>query len=69
MYFADQGAEVVIVARKDPAPLSIPIERNILNRGKQCIVLSLKIKKDIKIIQKLIETSDIIIDPYRPGVL
>lgn len=46
MYFADQGAEVILVARIEPAPFSMPIEVNLMNRGKKCILLSPKIKKD-----------------------
>jgi len=37
MYFADQGAEVVLVARAEPAPMSMPIHKNIMNRNKLCI--------------------------------
>lgn len=69
MYFADQGAEVILVARKDPAPMSMSINRNLMNRGKKWVVLSPKIKPDRVIIEQLIKSSDIIIDPYRPGVL
>lgn len=68
MYFADQGAEVILVARKEPAPFSMAIA-NLMNRGKKCVMLSPKIKKDKQIIEELIKISDIIIDPYRPGVL
>lgn len=46
MYFADQGAEVILVARKEPAPFSMAIEANLMNRGKKCVMLSPKIKKD-----------------------
>lgn len=40
-----------------------------MNRGKKCISLSPKIAKEKQIIEELIKISDIIIDPYRPGVL
>lgn len=60
---------MILVARKDPAPLNLPIHKNLMNRGKKCIALSIKIEEDLIIIKKLIANSDIIIDPYRPGVL
>lgn len=69
MYFADQGAEVIFVARKKPAEVSMPYQQNILNRNKKCIVADFKNQKDFALIQVLIKTADIVIDPYRPGVL
>lgn len=45
MYFADQGAQVVLVARENPAPFSIPVNQNLMNRGKKLIILSPKIQK------------------------
>ena len=43
MYFADQGAEVIMIARPQPAPFSMPIHENIMNRGKKCVCLNPKI--------------------------
>lgn len=45
------------------------IHMNIMNRNKKCIALSLKNTEDKNILNQLIKTSDVIIDPYRPGVL
>lgn len=39
------------------------------NRGKRSIFLDFKKSEDLKIFKKLASKSDIIIDPYRPGVL
>lgn len=69
MYFADQGAQVILVGRKEPAPLSILINQNLMNRGKIWITLSPKVPKEKRTIEELIANSDIIIDPFRPGVL
>ncbi len=44
MYFADQGAELILVARKEIAPVAIDIHNHLLNRNKKCIVLDLKNK-------------------------
>ena len=40
-----------------------------MNRNKKNIILSLKDNIDKQILIDLIKISDIIIDPYRPGVL
>lgn len=69
MYFADQGAQVILVGRKEPAPFSILINQNLMNRGKIWITLSPKVPKEKRTIEELIANSDIIIDPFRPGVL
>ena len=37
LYFADQGAEVIFVARSESVPVSMPFNKNILNRNKKCI--------------------------------
>jgi crotonobetainyl-CoA:carnitine CoA-transferase CaiB-like acyl-CoA transferase len=69
MYFADQGAEVIVVARSESAPVAMPIHKNIMNRNKKCISINLKDKQHFQIVKTLITHADIIIDPYRPGVL
>lgn len=69
MYFADQGAEVILVARAESAPVSMPINKNILNRNKKCITINLKDKGHLDIVKKLLLNADVLIDPYRPGVL
>ena len=45
-YFADQGANVIIVARKEAPPVSMAIHQNLMNRYKKCIAMSLKDKQD-----------------------
>ena len=42
MYFADQGAEVILVARSVAADMSMPVHRNVMNRNKHCIEINLK---------------------------
>ncbi len=69
MYFADQGADVILVARPEPQPFSMEINMNILNRNKKCIKLSLKNVEDKNILKEMIKQVDVIIDPYRPGIL
>lgn len=40
-----------------------------MNRGKKSMTFDLKNKQDIEIIKKMIKDSNVLIDPYRPGVL
>ena len=47
----------------------MPVELNIMNRNKKCITINLKNKEQFNQLLKLISKADIIIDPYRPGVL
>jgi alpha-methylacyl-CoA racemase len=69
LYFADQGAEVIFVARAEAGSISMPFNKNILNRNKKCIELDFKKKEDFSLIQEMIRSADIVIDPFRPGVL
>jgi alpha-methylacyl-CoA racemase len=47
----------------------MPIHKNIMNRNKKCVTIDLKNKEHFQLIKLLISKADIIIDPYRPGVL
>ena len=46
LYFADQGAQVVLVGRKEQASFSIKVDQNLMNRGKNWVALSPKIKEE-----------------------
>jgi alpha-methylacyl-CoA racemase len=65
MLFADLGAEVISISRKSSAA-----ERaaQISERGKLSIALNLKAAEAIEIVLKLCETSDVLIEGFRPGV-
>lgn len=39
------------------------------NRGKKSIVLDMKEKEDLKILKKLIQKADVLIESYKPGVM
>lgn len=69
LYFADQGAKVTFVARSESVPISIPFENNILNRNKTCIELNFKKESQMTKLKEFIKVADIVIDPYRPGIL
>lgn len=69
MILADYGADVVHV---DPpgGPRWNAYEANaVLMRGKRNIVLDLRIEADRATARKLIETADIVIENFRPGVM
>ena len=47
----------------------MPFDKNILNRNKKCIFADFKNPRDFAILKELLKTTDVVIDPYRPGVL
>ena len=67
MMFADLGAEVTVIHRKDKSIFANP--KNILDRGKRSIELDLKEPKDLEIAKKIILRSDALIEGFRPGVM
>ena len=68
MMLADQGADVVRV--DPPGNLRWDTPANATwNRGKRSVVLDLKLADDLKIAQQLIETADVVVENFRPGVM
>ncbi|EGN98917.1 hypothetical protein SERLA73DRAFT_181644 [Serpula lacrymans var. lacrymans S7.3] len=63
LVLADHGAEVI---RIDPPS---PFNNDILCRGKTSIAINLKTRSGLVVAKKLITQADILIDPFRPGVL
>jgi len=77
LMLADHGAEVVKIEppKGDPAREQAPFEagqsiwfRN-LNRGKQSMALDLKSAEGCERLWSLIETADVFIEGFRPGVM
>ncbi len=77
MMMADQGAEVIKIepATGDPARDQAPFEsgrsvwfRN-LNRGKKCQTLDLKSDGGTAALWTLIDTADVFVEGFRPGVM
>lgn len=64
MVLADFGASVIRIDRKDSNT-----DLDCLGNGKKSISLNLKTENGIKIARKLIQTSDISIEPFRAGVM
>ncbi|KAM5538549.1 hypothetical protein V8D89_007882 [Ganoderma adspersum] len=66
MILADFGAEVVRIDRPDPNGSLTP---DILARGKRSIAIDPKTPSGYAVIRKLVEQADVLIDPFRPGVM
>ncbi|MCA0048121.1 CoA transferase [Mesorhizobium sp. B283B1A] len=68
MLFADLGADVIVVHRKQAPMPGLP-ERSLLDRGKRSIALDLKDAEDVVVLMRLIATADGLIEGFRPGVM
>jgi crotonobetainyl-CoA:carnitine CoA-transferase CaiB-like acyl-CoA transferase len=78
MMLADQGADVIKI---EPPLLGdtarfLGSSRNgmggmfaVLNRNKRSLVLDLKSEDDLAIFRRLVETADVLLENYRPGVV
>ncbi len=76
MMLADMGAEVILVDRKvanaNAADLGAGEDGSqitFFNRGKKSIAVNLKKPEGIEAVLKLIETADVLIEGFRPGVM
>ncbi len=72
MILADFGADVVVVDRlvRDGTEIKEAVmKKNLFHRGKRSIKIDLKSVGSTDIIRKMIQVSDVLIEPYRPGVM
>jgi len=71
MILADFGAEVLIVDRPMKSVPERPnvMARNPFKRGKSTVRVDLKTKEGVSILNRMIKTSDVLVEPYRPGVM
>jgi alpha-methylacyl-CoA racemase len=71
MILADFGADVVVVDRPSKGMPEIPnvMERNPFDRGKRSIRVNLKTTEGLGILRRMIQGADVLIEPYRPGVM
>jgi alpha-methylacyl-CoA racemase len=63
LVLADNGADVIRVDRPNSSSLDV------LCRGKRSITINSKLDPGRKLLEDMISTADILIDPFRPGVL
>ncbi|KAJ1329232.1 alpha-methylacyl-CoA racemase [Microdochium nivale] len=71
---ADAGADVLRIDRAMPGKTHIPgkpgpLTADMLARHKSSIAVDLKSPSGIALVKELARTADVIIDPFRPGVL
>ncbi|KAI0157724.1 alpha-methylacyl-CoA racemase [Xylariaceae sp. FL1272] len=74
LLLADAGASVLRIDRAIPGKthtpnVSPPATEDMLTRHKSSIAVNLKSASGVSLIKKLAKTADILIDPFRPGVL
>jgi len=70
MLLADMGADVVRLDRGSGAgPLGLPIDRDVIARGKRSIVLDLKQPEGHAAALGLCRRADVLIEGFRPGVM
>lgn len=63
MVLADHGATVIRVDR------TVSFNPDVLARHKRSIALDLKKPEGIDTLKRMLKNSDVLLDPYRPGVL
>ncbi len=71
MLLSDFGADVVIVDRLTKGAPEIPyiMKKSPFDRGKRSMRVDLKSKEGFEIIKRMIRKSDVLLEPYRPGVM
>jgi alpha-methylacyl-CoA racemase len=68
MMFADMGADVIRIDRPSPSSL-LELDYDILDRGRRSITVDLKTTAGVATVLRICETSDALIEGYRPGVM
>lgn len=68
MLLADLGADVIRIDRPGGAGLVVPTEQDILSRGRPSVALNLKDPRAVEVVLELVESADILIEGFRPGV-
>ncbi|KAL9104570.1 MAG: hypothetical protein Q9163_000492 [Psora crenata] len=74
LLLADYGAAVLLIDRPLPAVQASkrtaqPSPADLLTRHKSCIALDLKSAAALSLFRSLLTKADVLLDPYRPGVL
>jgi alpha-methylacyl-CoA racemase len=71
MLLSDFGADVVIVDRrvKDGPEIPNVMTKSPFDRGKRSMRVNLKADEGVAIVQRMIQDFDVLVEPYRPGVM
>ena len=70
--FADMGAEVVRIDRRDQADLGLPGREarfEVLHRGRRSLAIDIKTEEGRAIVERLVGQADALIEGFRPGVM
>ncbi|RPH92726.1 MAG: CoA transferase [Lysobacterales bacterium] len=67
MMLADMGAELIRIDRA--ASAGRPAGKDILARGRQSVAVDLKNPEGVEAVLRLVETADVLIEGFRPGVM
>jgi alpha-methylacyl-CoA racemase len=67
MMLADMGAELIRIDRA--ASAGRPAGKDILARGRQSVAVDLKNPEGVETVLRLVETADVLIEGFRPGVM
>ena len=69
MMLADHGADVIRIDRPGGSdPMGLSEERDVLLRSRRTMTLDLKDPENVEIVAQLVETSDGLLEGFRPGV-
>jgi len=67
MMLADMGAELIRIDRA--ASAGRPAAKDVLARGRQSVAVDLKNPAGVETVLRLVETADVLIEGFRPGVM
>ena len=66
---ADFGAEVIRVDRTPTAGATFDATRDFLARGKKSVGINMKDPRGVDTLLRLLDRADVVIEPFRPGVM
>jgi len=70
LILADWGADVIRVDRtSSTSGFSSRIPQDVLARGKRSIAIDPKVSSGLAVLKRLISSADVLVDPFRPGVM
>ncbi|HDL42188.1 MAG TPA: CoA transferase, partial [Actinobacteria bacterium] len=69
MLLADMGAEVIRVDRPSEVDRGLDPLRTMVGRSKRAIGLNLKTSPGVAVLHRILESADVLIEGFRPGVM
>ena len=69
MLLADMGAEIIRIDRTDGGNAFGSNPADVMGRGRESVALNLKTEAGLTAAKKIIDTADILIEGFRPGVM